>query len=113
MELVLLLAAVGLATLGLVEAARRMVFWATKPGRSGNLIWIVMVRSADDCEYLIRSAAERIRWMDMDAEGVLVCVNENGEEEINEICERLKSEFPYLTVSNSADLEYNYLKALL
>ncbi len=113
MEWILLVAAIGLMILGLADVVKRLVFWGTESKESAKFIWVIMPETADSCEFLIRSAAERMRWLGLEGDGSLLCINNGETEEIQNISSRLAEEFPYLTVSNSVDLGYNTIKNLL
>lgn len=94
-----------LVILGLVELVRMLVFFSMSG--CGSMAVIVKPSSGSDCEYEVRSAAERMRWLELNRESKLICINEKDDLEIDSICEKLKGSYPYLTVSNFEDLGYN------
>lgn len=107
MEILLISVCSFLVLLGIADALRRIVFWTLTPQDTNGIFIMVEPKNADECEFLIRSAAERIKWMNTSSACKLVCINENGLEEINKICENLTDDFPELVVSNYEDLRYN------
>lgn len=107
MEILLISVCSVLVLLGIADAVRRIAFWSLTPQDANGIFIMVEPKNADECEFLIRSAAERIKWMNMSDPCRLICINENGIDEINQICENLTEDFPELVVSNYEDLRYN------
>lgn len=110
MDRILIFAGILLAVWGFTDILRHLIFrWLRLRGDlrvkdSESLLIIVRPRSAEDCEFLIRSAAERIRWMDLSEPCRLVCIHENQNSEMEAICSRLSEQFPFLTVSTWEEL---------
>ncbi|WP_099204175.1 hypothetical protein [Scatolibacter rhodanostii] len=110
METGLTLVILILLLLGFIEVFRRLIFWVLEPDDTGDFVLMVHPKRIDDCEYLIRSAASRMKWMRLRKPCKLICINENDDEEINVLCNYLSVEFPFLTVSNLENLRYNSIK---
>lgn len=96
-----------LSIFGVVEVIRKIVFWTLKTENASEFSVVVIPENAEDCEYLIRSAAEKMRWLDFDEPARLICINEKEDPEIDSICEALSGKYPYLTVSKSFEIAYN------
>ena len=96
-----------LSVFGAVEVIRKIVFWTLKTENASEFSVVVVPESAEDCEYLVRSAAEKMRWLDFDEPVRLVCVNDKEDPEIDAICQTLSVKYPYLFVSKSFEIAYN------
>ncbi len=103
----LFLCAVGavLMILGAAELARLVVFWATRPLEGEKLCLVVAPSGPEDCEALVRAAAERARWMGASCR--LICLLPEGEPELPRICQYLRLQYPYLRVCKKEDLVYD------
>ena len=98
---------------GLVEIIRKTVFFFSDAKNCADrYILLVLPQTAGECEYLVRSAAERIRWQEWGEAMRLLCVIRDEDEETEKICEKLKEEYPYLHISKSTDLGYNMIDSL-
>lgn len=110
MQIVTILIVGILALFGLVDVIRRIVLELYNPEGQYTFHVVVMLENPDECEYLIKSCAERLQWMSPHYDSRLICVNTTGNEEIDMICELMKNTYPYLVVSKLGDLEYNILQ---
>lgn len=99
-----------LVIFGIAEAVRRILFLCFRSKTEDTYFLVVTPKSAESCEYAVRQAAEKLRWMDISSPCGLICMNPDGNAEIQAICERLKTHYPNLTVSNFADLRYNMIQ---
>lgn len=95
-----------LMILGVSELVRLLVFWWTKPLTDKQFSVVVTPKSAEECEAVVRAAAERMRWLDMKGGYKLVCVNRSNDGEIDRICRYLMLRYPFLRVSKTEDLVY-------
>ncbi len=98
-----------LMVLGTAELVRLLVFWWAKPVSEEGFFAVVEPKSAEECEFLVRSAAERIRWLDHTGPYRLACLNRNADPEIDKICRVLSLRYPFLRVFKSKDLVYDTL----
>lgn len=99
-----------LMVLGVAELARLLVFWWSKPLTEGKLTLVVSPESPEECECVLRSAMERIRWLDVKGPVKVICLNRGGDREIEKICRLLSLRYPYLCVCKTEDLVYNLLE---
>ncbi len=99
-----------LMILGAAELVRLLVFWWTKPLDAGKFVLVTAPDSAEECEAVLRSAAERIRWLELKGPCRLICVNRRGDGEIDKICRLLALRYPYLRVCKTEDLVYHILE---
>lgn len=107
MELILTVAGFVLIIFGIAEAVRRITFACFREKTDDTYFLLVSPKSADSCELCVRQAAEKLRWMDLKSPCGLICMNPEEDAEIQAICEKLKTRYSNLTVSNFADLRYN------
>jgi len=99
--------AVILIILGFIEVVRKITFFCMGLNEHSNRYSLVVApKNAEECEYLVRSAAEKVKWMEKDGNIKVICLScENTE--IEKICKNLKRQYPCLIVSKSEDLRYN------
>lgn len=71
---------------------------------------IVVPNSVQECEFIVRMAAEKMKWTQPRRGSRLICLNMKEDEEINFICSCLSQRYPFLSVSNCADLGYNIMQ---
>lgn len=100
------LALIALALSGLIH---QFVLLSMRPSRDEKISIVVVPKSAEDCEYVIRNAAERMKWIEPYRDSRLICLNLNSDNEVDAICRRLCIQYPFLTVSNCDDLGYNII----
>ena len=95
-----------LMVLGAAELVRLLAFWWHKPLTETNCSVVVIPEGPEDCEYAVRTAAERLRWLGGE-DRRLICVNRNDDPEVERICRYLLLQYPYLRLSKTEDLVYH------
>lgn len=105
MNIFLCVAAVVLMILGGAELVRLITFHATRPLAEEKLALVVTPTGPEDCEALVRAAAERARWMGGSCR--LVCLLTEESPELTSVCRFLSLQYPYLRVSKKEDLVYH------
>ncbi len=108
MNILLCAAGAVLMILGAAELCRLVVFWATKPIEGGRLALLVFPQGAEDCEALVRAAAERARWMGGGCG--LICVLPEETPELLSICRFLRLRYPEMRVCKREELVYDSIK---
>ncbi len=96
-----------LMVLGAAELVRLLVFWWTKSLTEKKFTVVVSPESGEECECVLRTALERIHWLDLKGPCRLICLNSTGDEEIDKICRLLKLRYPCLRVCKPENLLYN------
>ncbi len=92
--------------LGMAEACRLLIFWLLRPHRAkGCAVVMVLKGREEEAEYLLRAAAERLRWMGGKGPHRLICVDRGMDEETKEICRRMQVEIPFLEICPAGELE--------
>lgn len=105
MNIFLCVAGAVLMILGAAELARLVTFWATRPAEGETLVLVAAPTGPQDCEALVRAAAERARWMGGRCR--LICLVEEETPELLSICRFLSLQYPYLRVCKKEDLVYH------
>ncbi len=107
MELFLWGLGIFLAAVGLVELLRLGVFWLCRPQRPAGLWLAVAPRDGEECEHLVRAAAERVQWLGWRGPCTLLCVNGEGDPHIEAVCKILERRYPFLRLCKREDLVYD------
>ena len=106
MQYILLGCVIILSILGALEVIRILSYSMTSvPENSFTLL--VQIKSTEECEYIIESLIERIRWSSIDFKALVLYNKEN--EEIREIAEKLISKYSNITLLSYEDLNYNHI----
>ena len=95
-----------LLAFALIGVAGYLTVLSLKPSKDEKLSVVVMPESAEECEFVVRAAAERMKWLEKNRSCRLICLNREEDPDIDLICELLSEQYPYLQVSNCADLGY-------
>lgn len=96
-----------LMVLGAAELVRIFVFLWASPAPGEELVVTVRINSAEECEYAVRAAAERIRWQEGKGSCRLLCIDQTEDPEVAQICGFLSLRYPYLRLCKSSDLVYH------
>ncbi len=96
-------AGAALMIVGAVELIRLLVFRLWQPkGAKGFLALVVVPSGAEDCEILVRAAAQRAGWMDLEPPCRLICLDMDGE--AGEIVRGLRETYPGLELLGPKEL---------
>ncbi len=58
------------------------------------------IRTADEAEYIVRCAMERIKWLDLHGMCRVICLNPSNDPEIDEILRRLVQIYPFAQIGS-------------
>ncbi len=100
-----------LMVLGVTELIRTLAFWLFDSRSGEKLTLVVAPEDGESCESLVRTAAQRISWMNLKGPCRLLCVNAENDPEIDSVCRFLALRYPYLKVSKTEELVYNILES--
>ena len=106
MNILLAILCTVLMVLGAAEFARLLAFWWHKPVAETKCSVVVIPEGAEDCEFAVRTAAERLRWLGVENRR-LICINLHDDPEVDRICRYLSLQYPYLRLSKTEDLVYH------
>lgn len=95
-----------LSVLGALELIRIISYSFTSVPKNAFSL-IVHIKSIDECEYIIESLLERIRWQSIDFDVLILYSKENPE--IKTIAEKLIYKYANITLLTYEDLNYNLI----
>ena len=98
-----------LMVFGVTELVRVVAFWWRKPETARPFSIVVEPKGPQDCEAAVRAVAERVRWLDLAGPCRILCVDRQGDPELEKICRFLALQYPYLQVCKREDLVYHIL----
>ena len=58
------------------------------------------IRTADEAEYIVRCAMDRIKWLDLQGMCRVICLNPTNDPEIEEILSRLVQIYPFAQIGS-------------
>lgn len=94
------------SVLGVIELIRLVCFSFTSiPEKSFTLI--VNIENENECEYILESLIERIKWNSIDFKVFVLYKGEN--KEIKDLAEKLISKYGNITLLTYEDLNYNHI----
>lgn len=85
----------------LVAAVKAVSLWMTKSRllqEEAPFTVYVEAKSADEAEYVVRSAMERVRWLDLYGMCRIVCLNPSEDPEIEAIYKKLLRQYPFAEI---------------
>ena len=75
--------------MGLIETCRLLLMWLLRPEKIADSILVIpMCGHVEDAEYLLRGAAESIRWEKHKRPRRFICVDGGMDRETKEICKK-------------------------
>ncbi len=60
------------------------------------------VRAPEEAEYVVRSALERVKWLDLYGMCRVICLNESGDPEVEAVLRRLTLKYPFAEIGKTA-----------
>ncbi len=99
METVYNILLVLLAAFGLTEVVHLLVLKVIATGRSGQMVIIVPVAGHhEDIEYVLRSAAQRLKWMDGKEDAQIYCLDYGMDSETLRICRMVSADYGFMRI---------------
>ena len=85
------------AVIGICELCRGIVRIFTKSSYDREIILIEPIcKKQEDAEYLLRSAAQRVKWMGKNAPDRVICLDCNMDEETKKLCQIVCKDYPFI-----------------
>lgn len=85
-----------------VAAAKAVSLWLTRSrllrGEEAPFTVYVTAQTADQAEYVVRSALERVKWLDLYGMCRIICLNPSGDPEIETIYRNLLRKYPFAEI---------------
>lgn len=95
-----------LVILGFVDLIRSLTFLFLKiRGCSANIIIIPVKGHNERVEFLLRSAASKIRWMSPIEKSHLICLDCGMDDETKKICNLICDDYDFMDLYNINELE--------
>lgn len=103
------IAVVLLGLIGVTEVVRLIVFWMLSPGRGVKMLIVVPVFGHDEeAEFVLRSAAQRAKWMGGKDEKRVLCVDCGMDEETRHVCELVCREYRFMELVTPDQLNEHF-----
>jgi len=112
--IVIILECMGIVFLVLVagELLRLTVQRVFLNGGKGNMLIVVPVSGHnEDAEYLLRSAAAKIRLIGGKTISKVICLNCGMDEETETVCVRVCDDYPFMYTATLSEIEAFYLES--
>ena len=85
------------AVIGICECCSAIVRLFTKSGKGNEIILIEPIcNKQEDAEYLLRGAAQRVKWMGKNGPDRVICLDCNMDEETKKLCQMVCKDFPFI-----------------
>lgn len=84
-----------------VAAAKAVSLWLTRSRllrEEAPFTVYVTAQTADQAEYVVRSALERVKWLDLYGMCRIICLNPSGDPEIETIYRNLLRKYPFAEI---------------
>ncbi len=95
-----------LLIIGLVEVIRYAILKImTVKDDSNELLVLPIYGHNEEAEFLLRSAATKLRWNDLNNEKLIVCLDCGMDEETKHICNTISLEYDFMRVYNMNEFE--------
>ena len=92
--------------IGLVEVFRSIVLFVLRPKGEDTAMTIVPICGHnEEAEYLLRSAAARVKWADNGRERRVICLDCGMDLETRMICEKLVHSFGFMELCKMEELQ--------
>lgn len=100
-----------LIILGLVEIMGiiALAFLGMKK-RSGAMIIVPISGHDDEAEFLLRSAAMRVKWMPKICKRKVICLDCGMDAETRQICKIISKDYPFMEIHDIDELEKLFIK---
>lgn len=106
MQYILLGCVIILSVLGALEVIRIISYSITKVPKN-TFTMLVHVKNENECEYIIESLIERIRWNSIDFNVLILYPRQNTG--IKTVAEKLISKYSNISLLTYEDLNYNHI----
>lgn len=85
------------AVIGICETCKGIVNFITKTGNDREIILIEPIcHKQEDAEYILRSAAQKVKWMGKNGPDRVICLDCNMDEETKKLCQMVCKDYPFI-----------------
>ncbi|MGN0488904.1 MAG: hypothetical protein ACI4HO_06550 [Ruminococcus sp.] len=93
------------AVIGVCESLRGLVRIFTKSKDDREIILIEPIcNKQEDAEYLLRSAAQKVKWMGKNGPDRVICLDCNMDEETKKLCEMVCRDYSFMELCSKDDM---------
>ncbi|MDP4119625.1 MAG: hypothetical protein Q8876_01005 [Bacillota bacterium] len=93
------------AAFGITELIRMLLFSGLKCKEENSMILLVPIyKECDDVEILLRNAAMRVKWLDNNHIGKIICLDLGMNEENRKICETFCNDYHFIEIATTENL---------
>lgn len=93
------------AVVGICESCRSIIRFITKSGNAREIILIEPIcQKQEDAEYVLRCAAQRVKWMGKNGPDRVICLDCNMDEETKKMCEMVCRDYPFIEMCTKDEM---------
>lgn len=97
LETIGILLGVFLGIIGLVQVVRTVTLWFLRPrGETVGVLIVPVKGHNEEAEFLLRSAAERVRWLSGGHPQAVVCMDCGMDEATQAVCASVCADYPFM-----------------
>lgn len=101
-----------LVIIGVVEIARIAVLMILQTKGDESMLIIVPIRGHDEeAEYLLRSAAAKVKWFNTMRHQKVICLDCGMDEETRKICTLIADNYRFMEIYNMSEFEELLMKS--
>ncbi len=93
------------AVIGVCEFCKGIIKTITRSKSENGIILIEPIfQKQEDAEYLLRSAAQKVKWMGKYAPDRVICLDCNMDSETRKLCEMVCREYPFIELCTREEM---------
>lgn len=97
------------AVIGIIHIVKEATYFLYRNKSQSNIIILTPIKGKnEDAEYILRGAAEKIKWLCKNRNDSILCINCNMDEETRKICESLCREYGFIKLIDKSEI-HKYL----
>ena len=94
-----------LGIVGLVQVVRTVTLWFLRPhGKNAGILVVPIKGHNEEAELLLRSAAERVRWMSGGRPQAVVCMDCGMDSSTLAICASVCADYPFMELHHKQEV---------
>lgn len=97
------------AVIGIIHIVKEVTYFLYRNKSQSNIIILTPIKGKnEDAEYILRGAAEKIKWLCKNRNDSILCIDCNMDEETRKICESLCREYGFIKLIDKSEI-HKYL----
>lgn len=94
------------AVIGIIHTVKELTYFLYRNNNQSNIVILTPIKgSNENAEYILRGAAEKIRWLCKNRNDSILCIDCNMNKETREICETLCREYGFIKLIDKSEIE--------